>query len=141
MGSESESTDLDRDVDASIRMFEKSKVGPAATITPIKPSRVMLVLDGSPQDDTGIDAASYLRSRFDTETLILDARDKAADDDSDLAVDRATEVSGARPIKRADGDSYDAILAALDEHAVDLLVVPCPFGRSFQKVGVDSAGL
>lgn len=140
MGSESESTDLDRDVDASMRMFEKSKVGPAARITPIKPSRVMLVLDGSPQDDTGLDAASYLRSQFNTETLILDARDKAADDDSDLAVDRATEVSGSRPIKRAEGDSYEAILAALDEHDIDLLIVPCPFGRSFQKVGVDSAG-
>jgi hypothetical protein len=140
MGSESESTDLDRDVDASMRMFEKSKVGPAATITPIKPSRVMLVLDGSPQDDTGLNAASYLRNQFDTETLILDARDKAVDDDSDLAVDRAAEVSGARPIKRAEGDSYDAILASLDEHAVDMLIVPCPFGRSFEQIGVDSAG-
>ncbi len=140
MGRESESTDLDRDVDASMRMFERSKVGPAATITPIKPSRVMLILDGSPQDDTGIDAASYLRGQFDTETLILDARDKADDDDSDLAVDRATEVSGSRPIKRAEGDSYDAILAALDEHDIDMLIVPCPFGRLFEKVGVDSAG-
>ena len=140
MDRESESTDLDRDVDASMRMFERSKVGPAAAITPIRPSRVMLVLDGSPQDDTGLDAASYLRSRFDTETLILDARDKAANDDGDLAVDRAAEVSGARPIKRAEEDSYDAILAALDEHSVDLLIVPCPFGRSFEQVGVDSAG-
>jgi hypothetical protein len=140
MGSESESTDLDRDVDASMRMFEKSKVGPAARITPIKPSRVLLVLDGSPQDDTGLDAASYLRSQFNTETLILDAREGTADNDGDLAVDRATEVSGSRPIKRAEGDSYDAILAALDEHDVDMLIVPCPFGRSFQKVGVDSAG-
>lgn len=140
MGRESESTDLDREVDASMRMFERSQVGHAATITPTRPSRVLLVLDGSPQDNTAVDAASYLRHQNDTETLILDARDKAADDDSDLAVDRAAEVSGARPIKRADGDSYDAILAALDEHAVDLLIVPCPYGRSFEQVGVDSAG-
>lgn len=140
MRRESESTDLDRDVDASMRMFERSKVGPAAAITPIRPSRVMLVLDGSPQDDTAVDAASYLRHQYDTETLILDARDKAAGDDRDLAVDRVAEVSGSRPIKRADGDSYDAILAALDEHAVDILIIPCPFGRSFEQVGVDSAG-
>ena len=52
MGNESESTDLDRDVDASMRMFEKSKVGPAAAIVPAALSRVLLVLDGSPQDDT-----------------------------------------------------------------------------------------
>ena len=140
MGTESESTDLDRDVDASMRMFEKSKVGPAATIFPIKPSRVMLVLDGSSQDEASLDAASYLRDQFATETLILDARDKADGDSTDLAVDRAADIAGARPIKRKQGDSYDVILGALKDHAVDLLIVPCPFGRSFEKVGADSAG-
>jgi hypothetical protein len=140
MSAESESTELDREVEASMRMFEKSKVGPAPTISAIKPSRVMLVLDGSPQDATAIDAAVHLRQRFDTETLILDARDKAEDDDSDLAVNRTAEVTGSRPIKRKEGDSYDAILAALQDHAVDLLIVPCPFGRVFEQVGADSAG-
>ena len=77
MGIDSESTDLDRDVDASMRMFEKSKVGPAATITPQTPAKVLLVLDGSSQDDTGTKAANHLQGRFQTETLILDARDKA----------------------------------------------------------------
>ena len=121
-------------------MFEKSMVGPAAVITPIQPSRVMLVLDGSPQDEVGIDAAASLRERFNTETLLLDAREKANDEPSDLAVGRAAEVSGGRPIQRAEGESYDAILAALAQHAVDLLIVPCPFGRSFESVGVDSVG-
>lgn len=140
MNSDYESTDLDRDVDESMRLFEKSKVGPAATINPIQPSRVMLVLDGSSQDDTGLDAASYLRSRFSTETLLLDARDKSGGDEIDLAMARAGEVSGSRPIQRAEGDSYDAILTALDQHDVDLLILPCPYGRSFEKLGVDSAG-
>ena len=135
---ESEPSDLDRDVDASMRMFEKSMVGTAAVITPIQPSRVLLVLDGSPQDEVGIDAAASLRERFHTETLLLDARDKA--NDSDLALIRAGEVSGSRPIQRAEGESYDAILAALDQHDVDLVIVPCPFGRSFESVGVDSVG-
>lgn len=137
---ESESTDLDRDVDASMRMFERSKVGNAASISPIRPSRVLLVLDGSPQDETSLDAASYLRSEFATETLVLDGRDDAVAATTDLAAERAAEVSGARPIKRLGGDSYDSILASLDEHAVDLLIIPCPFGRSFERVGVDSAG-
>jgi hypothetical protein len=140
MKPESEPTDLDRDIDASIRMFEKSKVGPAAPVTPIRPSRVMLVLDGSDQDEVGIDAAVVLRERFSTETLLLDARDKTGDEPSDLAIDRAPEVSGSRPIRRGEGEPYDAILAALDHHDVDLVIVPCPFGRTFESVGVDSAG-
>lgn len=139
MAPDSESSDLDRDVDASMRMFQRSQVGPAAAITPIKPSRVLLVLDGSSQDDASVAAGAYLRDEFDVETLILDARDEI-DGDEDLATSRAREVSGSRPIQRKPGDSYDAILEALGEHAVDLLIVPCPFGRSFEHVGADSAG-
>ena len=143
MSSESEN-DLGREVDAAMRMFEKSKVGPAAAITPMVPARVLLVMDGSSQDQTSINAAQYLRDRFDTETLILDARDRPEDIDPediiDLAVERTNSVSGSRPIKRAEGDSYDAVLAALETHQVDLVIVPCPFARSFEHVGADSAG-
>ena len=132
------SSDLDREVDASMRMFEKSKVGEAALITPIKPSRVMLVLDGSPQDETSVAAANHLRDAFNVETVVLDARD--GPNEQDLAVSRAADVAGARPIRREEGDSYEAILAAIQTHSVDLLIVPCPFGRSFENVGTDSAG-
>ncbi len=140
MGTDSESSDLDREVDASMRMFEKSKVGTAAAITPRKPSKVLLVLDGSSQDDTGSKAASHLQGRFQSETLILDGREKNDGDNSDLAIERAAEIPASTPIERPDGESYDAILAALDEHPVDLLIVPCPFGRSFERVGAESAG-
>lgn len=135
--SESEPNEVDRGVDESMRMFEKSKVGDAPELLPIKPARVMLVLDGSSQDDTGISAASYLRQTFNVETLVLDARESTEND----VTTRVTEtVSGARPIQRGEGDAYDAILAALRTHAVDLIIVPCPFGRDFDKVGTDSAG-
>jgi len=140
MGTDSESSDLDREVDASMRMFEKSKVGSAAAITPRTPSKVLLVLDGSSQDETGSKAASYLQQRFQTETLILDGRDKIDGDNSDLAINRTAEIPASTPIERPDGESYDVILASLEEHAVDLLIVPCPFGRSFEHVGADSAG-
>ncbi|MGI9470274.1 MAG: universal stress protein [Rubripirellula sp.] len=140
MSTGSDSNELDRQVDASMRIFEKAQVGPAATILPIKPSRVLLVLDGSSQDNNSVASASYLRERFDTETLVLDARDSRLEDERDLAVSRAAEVSGARPIEKKPGDSYDAILAALKEHAVDLVIVPSPYGRSFETVGADSAG-
>ena len=124
-----------------MRMFEKAKVGPAATISPIKPSRILLVLDGSSQDDNGVASAIYLRERFNTETLVLDARDGRREEDAeDLAIERAREISGARPLQRKTGDAYDAILSCLKTHAFDLLIIPSPYGRSFETVGVDSAG-
>ena len=140
MSNESESGELDRDVDASMRMFEKSQVGSSAAITPIKPARILVVLDGSEQDNTSIAAAQTMRDRFNVETVVLDARDKTDGDSTDLAVDRSGEVTGGRPIKRASGDSYEAILSAVKDHDVDLVIVPCPFGRSFEKIGTDSAG-
>ena len=140
MSTGSEANELDREVDASMRMFEKAQVGPAASLTPIKPSRILVVLDGSSQDDNTLASATFLREKFNTETLVLDARDGKTEQDEDLAVTRATEVSGARPIQRQDGDSYDAILAALKELSVDLLILPSPFGRSFENIGIDSAG-
>lgn len=132
--------EIDRDVDESMRMFEKSKVGESAALSPIKPSRVMAVLDGSPQDETTMASIAYLRETFNVETVVLDARDKIDGDTTDLAIAAAGKVSGARPIVRGSGESYEAILAAIDTHAVDLVLIPCPFGRSFDKIGTDSAG-
>ncbi len=140
MSSESESTDLDREVDESIRMFEKSKVGPAPTISPITAQRVLLVLDGSPQDRTGILAANYLQERFKTETLILDARDGVVDDRVDLTAGCIDSLPGSQPLQHGEGESYEVILDAIHQHETDLLIVPCPFGRNFEHVGTDSAG-
>ncbi len=140
MSNQSESSDLDREVDESIRMFERSQVGPAATITPIIPQRVLLALDGSPQDETGIRAANYLRERFQTETLIIDARDQATGGRVDLAVSRTASIAGSKSLERGDGEAYEVILQAIKDHELDLLIVPCPFGRTFEHVGADSAG-
>jgi len=138
MSGESESSDLDRDVDESMRMFERSKIGGAAI--PIEtPQQLLLVLDGSPQDLTAAEAAKYLHNRFGTETLVLDAREREHIQ-SDLAPGRAGQIPGAFAIERPSGDSYDAILAAIDQHPVDFVIVPCPFGRSFEQVGIDSVG-
>ena len=136
MSTGSEANELDREVDASMRMFEKAQVGSAASLTPIKPSRVLIVLDGSSQDDNTVASAQHLREHHDTETMVLDARDGKTEEDEDLAIPRAAEISGARPVQRRDGDSYDAILAAVTELSVDLLIVPSPFGRSFDNIGM-----
>ena len=134
---DTEPSDLDREVDASMRMFERSKVGDAPALTPIKPARVMLVLDGSTQDASAIDTVRYLRETFNVETVILDGRPSP---EPTLPASVVESVSGSRPIESAAGDAYDSILAALKTHSVDLVVLPCPFGRDFDKVGSDSAG-
>ncbi|WP_404310131.1 universal stress protein [Neorhodopirellula lusitana] len=144
-----DTNDLDREVDDSMRMFEKAHVGSTSPITPIRPARVLLVLDGSDQDSTSVASAVYLQGRHNTETLILDARDsggQAGEESgapvgkSELATQTVAKVGQSRAIERVPGDAFDAILQALAAHQIDLLIVPCPFGRSFEKVGLDSAG-
>ncbi|EMI41473.1 hypothetical protein [Rhodopirellula sp. SWK7] len=152
-----DASDFDRDVDDSMRLFERARVGSATPLTPIRPARVMLVLDGSDQDPTSIASANHLRNVCNTETLVLDARETATDDSSpdanaapptpssphppsDLATQTAGQITGARAISRPSGESFEAILDSLKTHDVNLLIVPCPFGRSFGKVGADSVG-
>lgn len=136
-----ETSDLDRQVDASMRLFERAHVGSADAMTPIRPSRVLLALDGSTQDATSAATAKSMREHFNTETIVLDARESAGPTPtSELATDTAAGISGARAIARPDGEAFDAILAALKTHTVDLVIVPSPFGRSFEKVGEDSVG-
>ena len=69
--SDSEPNEVDRGVDESMRMFEKSKVGDAPALQPIKPARVLLVLDGSSQDKASVAAAGFLRQTFNVETLVF----------------------------------------------------------------------
>lgn len=140
---EPEDGSLDRDVDASMRMFQKSKVGPAALISATVPSRILVALDGTPQDKTSIAAAKSLRERFNVETLVLDARESKLDADgkeSSLSAEIAQQVSGARGVNGGSGTSYDQILQCLGDHQLDLLIAPSPFGRSFESVGTDSIG-
>ncbi len=139
MSSESEPTDLDRDVDAAMRMFEKSKVGNSAPIIKKTPERALVVFDGSDQDASGLAAAKFLRERHDCEVYLLDARETKFDQ-LDLATQASDEVHEGRPLAQSEGESYDSILRAVSENKIDLLVVPCPFGRSFENVGADSVG-
>ncbi len=140
--SESDSNEISREVDASMRMFEKSHVGESPALMPIKPARVMLVLDGSSQDATAVAAVQYLRETFNVESLVLDGRERPDDDTQwvDIASPIVETIPGSRPLSREPGDAYEAILAALKVHSVDLVVLPCPFGRDFEKLGIDSVG-
>ncbi|TWU61643.1 universal stress protein [Crateriforma conspicua] len=147
MAFDSNRQSLDRDVDESMRMFERSQVGPAPEITPVRPARILLALDGSPQDATSIAAAQYLREQVNVETLILDLREFLRSDTPDSSADppvrieeMVKQISGARPIQSTGDEPYERILQATKDHQLDMLIVPSPFGRSFDKIGVDSIG-
>ena len=141
-----EPKDIDRDVDDSMRLFERAHVGSTSPLTPIRPSRILLVLDGSEQDATSIASAVHLQQTHNTETLILDAREGDASSanvapcKSEMATGVVTQISNSRAIERPIGDAFDAILASLKQHQFNLVILPCPFGRSFENIGQDSAG-
>lgn len=135
-----ETNDLDREVDDAMRLFERAHVGSAAPIPPIRPARILLVLDGSEQDLTSIRSADYLRERHNTETLILDAREANSRQGVGLAEEVVGKIGNSRALDRIEGDAFDAILHSLKQHQVHLVILPCPFGRSFKTVGQDSAG-
>ncbi|MEM1226613.1 MAG: universal stress protein [Planctomycetota bacterium] len=133
-----DSHDFDREVDDSMRLFERSHIGSAVPLTPVRASRILVVLDGSGQDDATVATAQAFRDEFNTESLFLDAREQSSE--PDYAKKAAAKVSGSRGIDRPDGEAFEAILAALDCHRMDLVIVPCPFGRAFETVGEDSVG-
>lgn len=125
--------EFDQQVQESMRMFERAQVGDAPAAVPARPQRILLALDGSAQDSAAVDAARRLASRYEATVLTLDARDSKA---NGLAVD----LDGFQPVESEAQASYDQILAAVQAHRPDLVIVPCPFGRDFASVGADSAG-
>ena len=130
---------LDRDIDESMRMFEKALVPAGDPIQPRQPDRVLLALDGSSQDQAVVAAGHTLQKRFDAKIFVLDARD--GENEAELqSINAATAIKGAELLSQTEGASYDQILAAVDSHNADLVIVPCPFGRDFEAIGADSAG-
>lgn len=129
--------EVDEDLRRSIDMFERSKVGKVATVEPRRPSRLLLVLDASLQDETSIGLAKGLGKRFRCPLEVIDAREHIGD--NSLA-ERIAGSLDAHPIEKQSGDSYEQILSAIDSSGCDLVIVPCPYGRDLEKVGSDSTG-
>lgn len=141
---EPEQSDLDRDVDASMRMFKKAQVGPAAEIEAAEPKRVLVVLDGSGQDESVVAAAVHLQQQLGVEVFVLDVVDSSGDAGESGAGKRAAVWAPLLPDTQAlpcgEAPAYDEIMKAVDSQSPDLLIVPCPFARDFESVGSDSAG-
>jgi hypothetical protein len=129
--------EVDRDLDSSMKMFERVKLGEVAPIHPRTPQRMLLALDGSSQDATSIDITVALVERYPCQVSIV-----AACDDAQRVANGAKDRLSGSTIVAAVGpkDPFEPILAAAESEKSDLVIAPCPFGRDFEKIGPDSAG-
>lgn len=139
MSFDPQQSDVDRQVDASMRMFERAQVGPAAPVASIHPRSLLVCLDGSGQDEGGVAAAKLLSSRVeDCKILLLDAREHGSA--GQYAAERGASLRAPQVVHFDEESAYDRILAAVEAEGPELVIVPCPFGRDFESVGADSAG-
>lgn len=129
--------EVDRDVESFMKAFERSQVGEVAAAHPRRPQHVLLVLDASSQDATGIALAQYFAETFDCRVSVVDARDSV--ESQDLVGQVAKQLNGVECIKGS-GDAFQQVLDAVAQVEPDLVVVPCPFGRDLKSVGPDSVG-
>lgn len=128
---------LDHDVEESMSLFERAKIGEIAPISPSHPKRLLLVLDGSSQDQLSVELCRRLQARFACPLDVLDAREgRSSNDDAQ----QIAESLAARACAKLAGDSYEQILAAVQQTGCDLVVVPSPYDRDLEKVGTDSTG-
>lgn len=129
--------DVNREIEQSMDLFQRAKVGDVEPIARRQPARLLLVVDGSGQDATAIAIASRWKRRFDCPAWVLDAREQPAG--NELA-EAAAEQLPAEPLERRRGDSFQQILEAIDQQSADLVILSCPYGRELETVGPDSAG-
>lgn len=132
-------SDVDRQVDASMKLFEQAKVGKLPAIKPIAIKSVLLCFDGSTQDQATIEAGRFIDKRSENVNIVvLDAcedRDHAPSIAFAEVAEQKWDVA-----QTSKSTAYDKIIEVVANTNPDLIVVPCPFGRDFDSVGADSAG-
>ncbi|XZE53109.1 universal stress protein [Planctomycetaceae bacterium SH139] len=134
-------SDVNRQVDASMKMFERAKVGKVAAIVPAKIRSVLLCRDGSTQDQAVVDVGTFFAAQDPAATILwLDAREHDGEQQLDAISGDEKRQSKWQAVSSSLTDAYDKILDVVAQHQPDLVVVPCPFGRDFSSVGADSAG-
>lgn len=128
---------VDHDIEASMDLFRRAQVGEVAPIEPRKPRRVLLVLDGSNQDEPARAFARHFTDRFHSRISVLDARETPAA--NELAERTAAELN-AEALSKPSGESFQQILDGIEQSSCELAIVPCPYGRDLEAVGSDSTG-
>ncbi len=129
--------DVDRDVEESMSLFRRAQIGDVAGIEPRRAGHVLLVLDGSAQDDLSIRFAQHLHEHMGARLSVVDARETA--EGNSLAAEQGSMLA-ATVLDRQTGESFDQILAGIDRSQCDLVILPCPYGRNLESVGPDSVG-
>jgi hypothetical protein len=129
--------DVNEAVRQSMNMFERARVGDVAATEPRQPRKVLLVLDGSSQDDMSIAVARALHDRFECEVDVVDAQETSTDT---TQAEAAARLFFGRALSKSTGESFEQILTAISTTAPDLTIVPCPFGRDLASIGSDSTG-
>ncbi len=131
--------EIEDDLHKSMALFKRAEVGPLVDLTPIHPGRVLLALDGFPEDAQVEQIGCQLRDRIGCQLAVLDAREH-----DDQKASRHSREVGQRldcDVLMPVGDSgYERILNAIDQWQAALVILTCPFGRAFDEVGADSTG-
>jgi hypothetical protein len=130
--------DLDEAVEESMSLFSRAKVSEVAPVDPLRPTNVLLALDGTSQDSLGAAIARQFRDRFECQVAVVDARENVPS--NEFAARIASSMDEAHALPKTAGDSFEQILTAVDESKCDLLITPCPYGRDLETVGPNSAG-
>ncbi len=130
---------VDEDIARSMDLFQRADVGEVKLLSPCRPDRILVGLDGSSQDLAAVKFAQQLKQRLGCRVawLWLPTNDAAApaNDVSAILSDIAADAT------QADGEeNYDQVLAAAAKVSAELIVIPCPFGRDFESLGEDSTG-
>lgn len=141
---------VDADLERSMELFSRAKVGQAELLDGVRPTRVFAAFDGSSQDLATALLTKQLAERSNCEVGYLLV---AEDPETQLAEEAATELNSisatevaipqsvSSPTESAEKPAnYDMILAAATEFRADMLIAPCPFGRDFESLGEDSTG-
>ncbi len=131
--------EIDDDIHRSMAIFQRAEVGPPIPLSPIRPARVLLALDGSPEDRQVELLAARLRERCECQIGVLDGRRPEERSDAhaaELAARLACDIVECD----ATGGGFSRILAAVEHWNASLVLLTCPFGGGFVDLGVDSVG-
>lgn len=129
---------VDADIERSIDLFRRADVGPIDAIQGRRPKKILIALDGSPQDRAAVLLGGQLRSRLGC-TVGYHRATQNELEEATSAVLREMDAEDVR-LEEPCEHNYDQILAAINVFDANLVILPCPFGRNFESIGEDSTG-
>jgi nucleotide-binding universal stress UspA family protein len=138
----------DRDLRSNMGAFEAALAAQTPEIQPIELRRILLLIDGSNQDELCIGLAKSLLARPEDELLLGYAYEGDRDETREqalrnLASSLQQEGLRARALERAAEAqlrSHQHILGMIDREQPQLVVCEAPYLEDFEALGTDSVG-